>query len=762
MKYMILSFALIAGLIVAAAHASQTSPPPRPPVIRALIVGAATFDDAAVLGKLDGARHDAILMAATLRRLGTDAQNIRLLISHAERAAPYYQQMLRDSGVSVAGLPREQDIEQGLAALAADAKPGDQIVVLFSGHGDQQDAQVKGPDQEDLDQVFLPEDAVRGQRTDINPYPRYQHAVIDDDIGRRFDAIRARGADIFFIADFCHSTGSTRAGDQISRPSMDLRDHVAATAAQPGSLVAFFAAPTDAKAKQALVPYWDIEQQHNNSVLTYFVASGLAQQRFESYDELFGWVNSQTLFQRQTSNDAQVPLPTPQGPIGQRVLGRPSASHIGSSWSFNSPIGDGITPVTLDGLTLNAGSLAGIAHGTIFSIAPSIGPGAHEPLFYGRAEKVDPFVTRIVPISYGGIGLAQWRDVRWRDPRNDTGSTPIAKNTPLVATIVDGTADPDFIFRLPEPGAAPRASERAVLASLARGGALADHSRLAKPGEQADLIFKYAAGKLQVLSSDNANGVLYGAISIAGPDATRAAVSRAIQTARQYKRVRAALGQIASDTGTEDAISELAPSNVKTEFYLYRTNLARPACDDPAAQQRLYSSRQSVPVGSVLVADISNRTLRACDEVYVRVKNTSRVARFNVEVLLVSQNGQIDYLATADGRDGGTLLPAGLAGSNGFSLGPAFNGKLDKTDIFVIVRPYDDGEEHRPPISNRVSQGPIVCPEGQHCDQQRGEKSIDGYSPNDRRLLKILEERGGRGSTVGVAAVQHYTAFTVP
>ncbi|MEL6785735.1 MAG: caspase family protein [Pseudomonadota bacterium] len=110
-------------------------------------------------------------------------------------------------GVEGAKAPTLAAIREGFKALEAKAQRGDFIYLHFSGHGSQ--APALNPDEEldGLDELFLP--------ADIGPWNdtvgTVENALVDDEIGRLIDALRAKGATVWAVFDSCHSGTVTRA-----------------------------------------------------------------------------------------------------------------------------------------------------------------------------------------------------------------------------------------------------------------------------------------------------------------------------------------------------------------------------------------------------------------------------------------------------------------------------------------------------------------------------------------------------------------------
>ncbi len=221
-------------------------PPAAAATIRAVLVGVGAYADPALV-PLDGARNDAVLMGETLaRRFGVARGDIALLTDHAEQARPA-------SPLRADALPTRAAILAALAQAAQRTKPGDQLVILLSGHGAQQPEAIAGDEPDGLDELFLPADSA--VPTDAGG--RFGNAIVDGELGRALAAVLDRGGDVLLFADFCHSGDALRGTAAIgSNPGPDPRldPGVAGGGAGRGRLTAFFTARWDRDGAQRAAP----------------------------------------------------------------------------------------------------------------------------------------------------------------------------------------------------------------------------------------------------------------------------------------------------------------------------------------------------------------------------------------------------------------------------------------------------------------------------------------------------------------------------
>jgi hypothetical protein len=112
--------------------------------------------------------------------------------------------------------PTRANIEREFRRIADQAREGDQVVILLSGHGSRQpendppDPQFPEPD--GIDEIFLPADVSKGEGTPV----RVPNAIVDDELGRWLRAITAKKAYVWIIFDCCHSGTMTR-GTEVVR-----------------------------------------------------------------------------------------------------------------------------------------------------------------------------------------------------------------------------------------------------------------------------------------------------------------------------------------------------------------------------------------------------------------------------------------------------------------------------------------------------------------------------------------------------------------
>ncbi len=342
---------------------------------RALLIGVSDYDDAIGLADLRGPANDVELLRDVLKGRGVSAITV-----------------LAD-GLDGAERPTRAAIVAALRAEAEQATEGDFVYLHFSGHGTRQ-TDPDGDESDGLDEVFLPADTARAAAdTGL-----IANALVDDEIGRAVDAIRAKGADVWLVLDSCHSGTGLRAGalGGLSRyvdPSvlgasatLALPGPAVESAAEdglPGRFIAFYSARADEVARE-----YDLDPGEGEKYYGLFTAKLAA--RLETSE---GWSFRQ-LFQAVLSdlNDVSLPgvarLQTPSWDgtlIDEAVLG---GQTLPGSRRF-----------AVRGDELGAGIVHSIGNGTLMALYA--GPADPEEQVLGYAQAVSASATRayLSPVS---------------------------------------------------------------------------------------------------------------------------------------------------------------------------------------------------------------------------------------------------------------------------------------------------------------------------------------------------------------------------
>jgi hypothetical protein len=372
----------------------------------ALLVGVTRYDHG--YRALRGPANDVALFRRVLRDTFGFPESAIVVLSEAEGPA---------------GRPTRAHIHDAFRRLARAARPGDQVVILLSGHGAEQPDQTP-PDPDDpepngMDQAFLPADAGRpdlGRKVIPN-------AIIDDDLRAWLAAVTDKGAHVFLVADCCHAGTLARSGHEEGErgvPTEQLwppevieqarRQGAAARTALRGdeppslfkldkgpALAALYACQPEQKTYEFPLPD-PAGQPHG--LLTWNVCQLLSEASSPlTYRELARLAHARTVRHYEESALARerMPVPFAEGAIDREVLGA-------KRWPGRSQLvlrrGD-------DGLAVTGGALHGLYPGAVLAVGPPAGGAAPDRLLgHVRVRSGDPFACRVEPCAFGGAPAA--------------------------------------------------------------------------------------------------------------------------------------------------------------------------------------------------------------------------------------------------------------------------------------------------------------------------------------------------------------------
>lgn len=244
-----------------------------------------------------------------------DVRLVREYLLHTERFDADSIVWLTDDGPAA---PSRNNILDALADLEQRVSDGDFVLLYFSGHGSRQPAKADASEEYDgFDEIFLPADA-RGWNDYIGSV---ENAITDNELGALIGSYRNKGADVWLIADSCHSGTMTRgAGDDSVRTRLargsalgipESQSGSAASAAnevplissshslidesataEPGMLIAFSGAHTSQEAPEMLLPRRH-EQAEPRGLLTHAAFTALSRFPGVSYRQLAQLISDQ-------------------------------------------------------------------------------------------------------------------------------------------------------------------------------------------------------------------------------------------------------------------------------------------------------------------------------------------------------------------------------------------------------------------------------------------------------------------------------------
>lgn len=373
---------------------------------RALLVGVSRYPNLPPGLHLEGPDNDVKMLSVLLKeRFGIPEGNVVVL---SESAGPDF-------------LPTRARIEQAFADLAKQAQQGEQVFILIAGHGSQQPDQ-DGDERDGLDEIFLPRDVGtwNGQKGSI------ENAIVDDELGVWLQAIRDKGARIFFIADTCHS-GTISRGDSaiarnvraadlgipadaiaaaVERASQTARggpaantnpessssvDISAADKTTEGGFIALYAAHPHELTYEEVLPK---KSGQRHGWLSWALGKALSESAENrlTYRELVQRVHWH--YQQQPWTSSHPFVEASESELDREVLG--VTQWPGRSRIQLQRLGNGE-------YTINAGSLQQVSLGSVLAVYPD---GQEEPAGFVKVTRVSPLRSIVQPIEFDGSPLA--------------------------------------------------------------------------------------------------------------------------------------------------------------------------------------------------------------------------------------------------------------------------------------------------------------------------------------------------------------------
>lgn len=445
---------------------------------RALIVGVTEYPQLPKSTWLVGPGNDAVLVRdylTTRSPVRFDPANVTVLAD----------------GVEGAQEPTLAAILAALDDLAAKAAEGDFIYLQLSGHGFQQTAADPSTETDGLDEIFLPKDTGRW----VDRSKGMPNVLTDDVIGGKLDAIRAKGAFVWFVIDACHSGTATRAapGDDVverkiapgdvGMPGDVLTEHGASTrsldtpveppvsisSAAGGGMVAFFAAQTNETTPEMPLPA-GMQGASKYGLFTHTLFSKLAENPKITYRQL-----AEGILQHYSGINRTSTTPLFEGDLDAPVFGTEVDAFV-PQWPI--AMGD-------RGVTVSGGLLHGLLPGTQLAVVPQAGSRDEEAIGLLQVRSADNFSARLalVPPPPKAEAMA---DAPARKAFRTLGDVPAG----AYARLVESTYD--FILKVakPAPSAShPEASARVdgILAALAADDRKPYRIELVEPGKPADM-----------------------------------------------------------------------------------------------------------------------------------------------------------------------------------------------------------------------------------------------------------------------------------
>jgi hypothetical protein len=451
----------------------------------AVVIGVTDYPQLPKSNWLLGPKNDAVLVRdflTTQAHVRFDPANVKLLTD----------------GVEGAEEPTLAAILRTLDDLAEKVERDDFVYLQFSGHGFQQTAADPASELDGLDEIFLPKDTGRW----VDRSKGMPNALVDDVIGEKLDAIRARGAFVWVVFDTCHSGTATRAapGDdvverKISPESVGMpaevlteaaamaegtRDLAAResplpidpTAARPageGGLVAFFAAQTNETTPEMPLPAGEAGAT-KYGLFTYTLFSKLAENPNVTYRQL-----AQGVLQHYTSINRTSTTPLFEGDLDHPVFGTELGDFV-PQWPIE---------VASRGVTIPAGRLHGLAPGARLAIVEKAGDRLEDALGYLEVRGAENMTSSLAMASAApeaSAGSDAGQPARLRS----LGDIPPGAYARAIETRFD------FVLKVARPELAEEFAEAASMVHELLDDIAGDQSQpfqveIVEPGAAADL-----------------------------------------------------------------------------------------------------------------------------------------------------------------------------------------------------------------------------------------------------------------------------------
>lgn len=329
--------------------------------------------------------------------------------------------VLADGIDGAKGTPTKAAILAALDDLAKSA-PGDFVYIHFSGHGSQQPAVEPAKETDGLDEIFLPADTKMWKQGDTG----VPNALLDDEIGAKLDAIRASGANVWFVVDACHSGTATR---DVAGPASEVRERelkpddlgipqdaiaaaesaagggatrgvggeatreTALTDATPnsavptqGKLIAFYAAQTTETTPERPMPRGK-EGATSYGVFTYTMFARMAENPTMTYRQL-----GQAILQQYSADRQERPTPLFEGELDAGLFGAdPQEREL--QW-----------PIKIKGsqAELAGGLLHRLSPGTKLAILPTPDAAMTDALGYLEVTTAKNLTSEARPVAFEG------------------------------------------------------------------------------------------------------------------------------------------------------------------------------------------------------------------------------------------------------------------------------------------------------------------------------------------------------------------------
>lgn len=432
----------------------------------ALLIGANEYRNLDERWWLNGPKNDVEMVRDYLLSeapVPFTADHVTLLTDGVEGVQPATLQAIRDA----------------VADLTAKAQPGDFIYLHFSGHGTRAPATNDPTELDGMDELFLP--------VDIGPWNNsigaVENALVDDEIGRMIDGLRAKGADVWVVFDSCHSGTATRAvdagDDDVRMRQLDpsvlgldaeaMEDVVSRSvgeedpraAEEPpvdvkaggdgGAFVAFYAAQTNEVTPEKKLPKGKPDRKPHG-VFTYTIFETIAEHPGATYGQI-----AEEVLRKYSVKNLAKSTPLFEGDLDHVAFSGDAAPPV-RQWQATAEGAD---------FTIPAGELHGIAEGDLLAVMATAADATDAALGYVQVTKTGTFSSTATPVEHEGKVL------------------PAEVPKGVVLRKLDDAVDFTLTVALPPAGSAPADALRTQIATLQE--VVGPRLVFVEPGAEADL-----------------------------------------------------------------------------------------------------------------------------------------------------------------------------------------------------------------------------------------------------------------------------------
>ena len=354
----------------------------------ALLVGVSEYPNFPPAKHLSAPKNDVRRMQDALLARGFAKDDLTLLADNVEGSKT---------------LPTRAAILDELKRLSERAERGDFVVLYASGHGSRQKS-LTGDETDGLDQTFLPRDAAYAKSGETNPF---SNVIIDDEFGDTLDAIRRKGANVWFVLDSCFSgTASRSFGEGVHEKKIDPPDMAISVASSlnpdqkmllkpegarklpdgAGKLIAFYASQPNETAREVALPlHLPLDKRAWGSIFT----TALTQVMTKNSALTFRQTMTETGRLLRANADFQArQTPDSEGDGLEDALPGSKTATQTDAWRVE------------DG-NLRAGQLEGLEKGAVLALYDALPTDSSKPIAHAIVNDAGPLNAQLAGIKPG-------------------------------------------------------------------------------------------------------------------------------------------------------------------------------------------------------------------------------------------------------------------------------------------------------------------------------------------------------------------------